>query len=106
MCVCVCVCVCVCARVRACVCVCVCARECERVCVCVCVCVYLEKKSTNRDSVGWGCRIHRLHLYRRVKLPRRMSRYDSKKSDGGASVILDFLVICRNPLLLSLLVPF
>ena len=26
------------------------------------------------DPVGWGCRIHRLHLCRRVRLPHRMSR--------------------------------
>ena len=36
-----------------------------------CVKTYYETKSFNcvHGSVGWGCRIHRLHLYKGVRLP-------------------------------------
>ena len=37
-------------------------------------------------AVAWGCRIHRLHLCRGVK--KNPPRYDTKKSDGEALVML------------------
>ena len=40
-------------------------------------------------TVGWGCRIHRLHLCREARPPQRMSRYDSKQSDGEIPVMLE-----------------
>ena len=54
-------------------------------------------------SVGWGCRIHRLHLCREVRhLPQRMSWYDTKQSDDEVPVILELLEIQSNPSLPSL----
>ena len=38
--------------------------------------------------VGWGCRIHRLHLCRRVRPPNEWPGYDTKQSDGEAPVML------------------
>ena len=54
------------------------------------------------SSIGWGCRIHRLHIYRRVRLPQRVSWYDSKKSDGEAPVMLELWGMRSTPLLPSL----
>ena len=40
--------------------------------------------------VCWGCRLHQLLLYRRVKHPpQRMSWYDNKQSVGEVSVMLE-----------------
>ena len=40
--------------------------------------------------VGWGCRIHRLHLCRGVRLPpNECPRYDTKQSDGEVPVMLE-----------------
>ena len=39
--------------------------------------------------ITWGCRIHRLHLCREVRLPKRVSQYDTKQSDSEASVMLE-----------------
>ena len=81
--------------------------------------------------VGWGCRIHRLHLYRGVRhprvsywlsrlglydtptasLPRRKTPahecpgYDTKQSDGEVPVMLEFWGIQRTPSLPSFLGP-
>ena len=42
------------------------------------------------SPVGWGYRIHRLHLCRRVRLPQRVSwLYDTQQSDDEASEILE-----------------
>ena len=40
-------------------------------------------------SVGWGCRIHRLHFCRDVRPPQWVSWYDTKQSDGEVPVMLD-----------------
>ena len=42
--------------------------------------------------VGWGSRIHRLHLCRGVRLspPNECPGYDTKRSDGEAPVMLEF----------------
>ena len=41
--------------------------------------------------VGWGCRIHRLHLHKGVRLPsNECPVYDTKQSDGDVPVMLDF----------------
>ena len=37
--------------------------------------------------VGWGCRIHRLHLCRGVRPSHKCPRYDTKKSDGDAGAL-------------------
>ena len=57
---------------------------CVCVCVCVCVCIYLFIDILIRP-VGWGSRIHRLHLYRVFTTPPTISvlpQYDKKRSDG------------------------
>ena len=54
------------------------------------------------DPVGWGCRIHWLHLCRGVRLPQRMSWYDTKQSDGEAPVMLELWGMWSTPSLLSL----
>ena len=47
-------------------------------------------KRVSRGPVGWGCRIHRLHLCRWVRLPpTSVLIYDTKQSDGEASVMLE-----------------
>ena len=38
------------------------------------------------SPVGWGCGIRRLHLCRGVRSLNECPRYDSKPSDGEASV--------------------
>ena len=43
---------------------------------------------TKNGPVGLGCRIHRLHLQRSKNSPR-VSRYDTKQSDGKVPVTLD-----------------
>ena len=48
--------------------------------------------------VSWGCRIHRLHLCRGVKLPQQMSWYDTKKSNGEAPVMLELWEMQSTPL--------
>ena len=39
------------------------------------------------SPVSWGCRIHRLHLCKGIRLPpythTKRPGYDSKQSDGG-----------------------
>ena len=42
------------------------------------------------SSVGWGCRIHQLHLCRGIRLPlNKCLGYDLKQSDGEAPVLLE-----------------
>ena len=80
----------------------ICARA--RVCVCVSfsnnsyVMLLLQKYCL----VSWGSRIHRLHLCRGVRLPKRVSWYDTKQSDDEVSVILELLGMQCTPLLPSL----
>ena len=52
--------------------------------------------------VGWGCRIHWLHLCRGVRLPNECSGYDTKQSDGEASVMLELWGMQSTPSLPSL----
>ena len=51
---------------------------------------------------GWGCRIHRLLLYRGVRTPNEFPGYDTKQSDGDVPVILELWGIRNTPLLPSL----
>ena len=44
--------------------------------------------------IGWGCRIHRLYLCRRVRPPpptaaNECPRYDTKQSDGEVPIMLE-----------------
>ena len=41
------------------------------------------------SPVGWGCRIHRLHFCRRIRLPSKCPGYDTKQSDDEDPVILE-----------------
>ena len=42
-----------------------------------------------RGPVGWGCRIHHLHLCKGARLPQRVPWYDTKQSDRKTSVMLE-----------------
>ena len=44
--------------------------------------------STN-CPIGWGCRIHRLHLCSEVIAPKECPRYDTKQYDSEAPVMLE-----------------
>ena len=55
--------------------------------------------------IGWGCRIHWLHLCRRIKAPNQCPGYDIKQSDGEAQIILELWGIQSTPSLPSLLGP-
>ena len=52
--------------------------------------------------IGWGCRIHWLHLCTGVRPSQRVSWYDTKQSDGEVPVILVLWGMRSTPLLLSL----
>ena len=39
-------------------------------------------------KVSWGYRMHRLHFWRGVRLSQRVSCYDTKQSEGEASVMM------------------
>ena len=58
-------------------------------------------QSINQDScpVGWGCRIHRLHLCRGVRPPlfNECPGYDTKQSDGEVPVMLELLGMWNTP---------
>ena len=62
---------------------------------------YNDCISANEWPVGWSYRIHRLHLYKKVRPPNVCPGYDIKQSDGEAPV-LDFLGM-RSTLSLHLL---
>ena len=55
---------------------------------------YLKQNGVYLNSgyclVSWGCRIHRLHLYRGVRPPQRVSWYDNRQSGGEVPVMLEF----------------
>ena len=56
--------------------------------------------SKNVNLVGWGCRIHQLHLCKEVTpLPNEYPRYDIKQSDGEALVMLELWGMQSTPLL-------
>ena len=52
--------------------------------------------------VNWDCRIHWLHLCRRVRILKRVSWYDTKRSNGVASEMLELRGTQSILLLLSL----
>ena len=57
-------------------------------------------------TVGWGCRILWLHLYRGVRLLQRVSWiYDTQQPNGETPVMLELWGMRSTPLLLSLLGP-
>ena len=61
--------------------------------------------TTNPSWIGrvsWGSRIHRLLLCREVRLPQRVSWYNTKQSDDEASVMLEIWRMQSTPSLLSL----
>ena len=51
------------------------------------------------DSVGWGCRIHRLHVFKGVRpLPtNQCPGYDTKQVEGKTSVNLELWGIWSTP---------
>ena len=55
--------------------------------------------------VGWGSRIHRLHLCRGVRHPHECPGYGTKQSDGEVPVMLKLLGMQRSPSLPVLLDP-
>ena len=52
--------------------------------------------------VGWGCRIHRLLLFRGVRPPNEYLRYDTKQSDGEVPLMLELWGMQSTPSLPSL----
>ena len=53
--------------------------------------------------VGWGCRIHRLLLWRRVRPPpNECPWYDTKQSDGEVLAVLELWGMRSTPSLLLL----
>ena len=52
--------------------------------------------------VGWGCRIHQLHLCRGVRPPNECPGYDTKQSDGEVPVMLELWGMQSTHSLLSL----
>ena len=63
--------------------------------------VLLKKSSIIKSvycPVGWGCRIHRLHLCIGVRPhPKECPAYDTKQSDGEVSVTLEFWGMRNSP---------
>ena len=63
--------------------------------------------------VGWGCRIHWLHLCRGLRLPNEYPGYDLKQSDGEVPVMLELwgmqstpsLPLLPGPLWLGMVAP-
>ena len=58
--------------------------------------------------VGWGCRIHRLHLCKGVRPlthSNECPENDTKQSDGESPVMLELWGMWSTPFLLSLLLP-
>ena len=53
-------------------------------------------------SITRGCRIYRLHLYRKVRLPNECPGYDTQLSDGDVPVMLKLWRMRSTPLLPSL----
>ena len=58
--------------------------------------------AVNACGVNLGCRIHWLHLCRRVSLLKRVYWYDTKQSEDDASVMLELWGMWSAPLLPSL----
>ena len=58
--------------------------------------------------VGWGCRIHRLHLCRGVRPHNEFPGYDTKQSDGEVPVMLQsipLLTLLPGPLCPGVVAP-
>ena len=65
--------------------------------------VEINIRMINAGPVGWGSRIHRLHLYRGVRPPPyECPVYDAKQSNGESSVMLELCGIRSTPSLPSL----
>ena len=47
--------------------------------------------------VGWGCRIHRLHLCRGLRPPNDCPKFDTKQSDGEVPVMLELRGMQSTP---------
>ena len=56
---------------------------------------YLTQRGICR--VGWGYKIHRLHLCRGVRPPNECPAYDTKQSDGEVSIMLGLWGIRSTP---------
>ena len=53
--------------------------------------------------ISWGCRIHRLHLWRGVRPPpNECTGYDKKQSGGEAPVMLEIWRMLSTPSMPSL----
>ena len=52
--------------------------------------------------VGWGCRIHRLHLFGGVRTPNESPDNDTKQSDGEVPEMLEFWRMRSTPYVPSL----
>ena len=57
--------------------------------------------------VGWGCRIHQLHLYRGLRTPshNKGPEYNTKQSDGEIPIMLELWGMQNTPSLPLLPVP-
>ena len=64
--------------------------------------VTLRTPSIYTGPVGWGCRIYRLYVCRRIRLPHRVSCYGTKQSDGEAPAMLEIWRMRNTPWLPSL----
>ena len=64
------------------------------------ICLYFRFFLCRPCPVGWGCRIHWLHLCRGVRLhPNECPGYDTKQSDGEVPVMLELRGMQSTPLL-------
>ena len=60
----------------------------------------MGKNSWGNCPVGWGCRIHWLHLCRGIRPPPTwVSWYDTKQSDGEVPAVLELWGMRSTPLL-------
>ena len=52
--------------------------------------------------VGWGCRIHQLHICRGVRHSSECPAYDTKESDGRPALARPYVGVHRSTSLMSL----
>ena len=64
--------------------------------------LWIDQLQSIYCPVGWGYRIHWLHLCKAVRPPNECPGYDTKQSDGEATVMLGPWGIWSTPLLPSL----
>ena len=72
--------------------------------LCIFFLIYLQRSKTlpTSSSVGYGYRIHRLHLWKEVRTtPNECSGYHIKQSDGEAVVMLELWWMQSTPSLPS-----